>query len=61
MIFSRITLYHTQRGWQCRIEHDGYVVKSGRHSLAYNAYNDAESRLVCKPGYVSRVAKEDRG
>ena len=60
MMFLRITMNHSPRGWQCKIEHDGKIVKSGYYAVAWNVYDDAESRLIFKPGYVSRVAKEDR-
>lgn len=55
MLISQIKLYVNGGVYKCQIKHDGRVVKSGRHKLAPDAYADAESRLVYKPGYVQCI------
>jgi len=60
-IISSIKLFQSfDDRYYVKIDHDGRVVKSGVYKNACDAYADAESKLVYKPGYVMAVPIEER-
>jgi len=60
-LISTIKLQQNTRGlYRVKISHGGVRVKSGWRLMSYDAYADAESKLIYKPGYVMAVPIEER-
>ncbi len=59
-VYSKITLFDIRGLWQVKIQHSGKKVESGRHKNAADAYADAESKLIYKPGFVMSIPLDER-
>lgn len=59
-IYSKITLHDVRGRWRVKIDHAGKKAVSARFENAADAYADAESKLIYKPGYVQSVPREAR-